>query len=193
MKNIFLLSILSITIFSCGNDKQPQETVVDKKETVIVDDPIDTYEERVAEIDKYTAQMYDDSLNFNKEVAENLLIAYDRFIEKDDYYNIHKEYMFKAGELCRGLNRPHDAISYFNMLLDKDPDYKLAPEALFYKAATVGDMLKEHDEAKRLYQEFIDTYPKHPLVESAKGSLLIEGQNLEDVIKGFKKKNEANS
>ena len=101
--------------------------------------------------------------------------------------------MFKAGELCRGLNRPYDAIRYFNMLLEKDPDYKLAPEALFYKASTVGDMLKEHNEAKRLYQEFIDTYPKHPLVESAKGSLLIEGQDLEDVIKGFKKKNQENS
>jgi TolA-binding protein len=191
MKNILLVLSFSFIIYSCGNKTEPTESI--QKIEVALDNPIDTYEERVAEIDKYTAQMYDDSLNFNKEVAENLLVAYDRFIKKDDFYNIHKEYMFKAGELCRGLNRPHDAIRYFNMLLDKDPDYKLAPEALFYKAATVGDMLREHDEAKRLYQEFIDTYPKHPLVESAKGSILIEGQDLEDVIKGFKKKNEANS
>lgn len=191
MKNIFFILSLSILIYSCKNDTQPKEVVLKKQE--IVEDPIDTYDERVEDIAKYTALMYDDSLNFNKEVAENLLLAYDRFIAKDDFYNIHKEYIFKAGELCRGLNRPHDAIRYFNMLLEKDPEYKLAPEALFYKAATVGDMLKEHDEAKRLYQEFIDTYPNHPLVESAKGSILIEGQDLKDVIKNFKKKNEADA
>ncbi|TXB66064.1 tetratricopeptide repeat protein [Vicingus serpentipes] len=191
MKNIFFILSLSILIYSCKNDTQPKEVVLEKQE--IVEDPIDTYDERVEDIAKYTVLMYDDSLNFNKEVAENLLLAYDRFITKDDFYNIHKEYIFKAGELCRGLNRPHDAIRYFNMLLEKDPEYKLAPEALFYKAATVGDMLKEHDEAKRLYQEFIDTYPNHPLVESAKGSILIEGQDLKDVIKNFKKKNEADA
>mgnify|MGYP003646474621 FL=1 len=191
MKNIFLVLSFSLIIYSCGNKTEPTEAV-DTVE-VTLKNPIDTYEKRVSDIDKYTALMYDDSLNFNKEVAENLLDAYDRFIKKDDFYNIHKEYMFKAGELCRGLNRPYDAIRYFNMLLEKDPDYKLAPEALFYKASTVGDMLKEHNEAKRLYQEFIDTYPKHPLVESAKGSLLIEGQDLEDIIKGFKKKNQENS
>lgn len=191
MKNIFFILSLSILIYSCKNDTQPEDVVLEKQE--IVEDPIDTYDERVEDIAKYTALMYDDSLNFNKEVAENLLLAYDRFIAKDDFYNIHKEYIFKAGELCRGLNRPHDAIRYFNMLLEKDPEYKLAPEALFYKAATVGDMLKEHDEAKRLYQEFIDTYPNHPLVESAKGSILIEGQDLKDVIKNFKKKNEADA
>ncbi|MCB9359672.1 MAG: tetratricopeptide repeat protein [Flavobacteriales bacterium] len=189
MKNIFLVLSFSLAIYSCGNKTESTEKV----KVTPPEDPIDTYEERVSYIAKYTALMYDDSLNFNKEIAENLLIAYDKFIKHDTFYNIHKEYMFKAGELCRGLNRPHDAIRYFNMLLEKDPEHKLAPEALFYKAATVGDMLKEHDEAKRLYQEFIDTYPEHPLVESAKGSLLIEGQDLEDVIKGFKKKNEANS
>lgn len=192
MKKIVFISILSLFLWNCGNNSETTEPVIEKLNTPTLAEE-DTYDKRVSDIDKYTAQMYDDSLNFNREVAENLLKAYDKFIEKDNFYNIHKEYMFKAGELCRGLNKPHEAIKYFNMLLEKDPEYKLAPEALFYKAATVGDMLKEHDEAKRLYQEFIDTYPKHPLVESAKGSILLEGQDLENVIKGFKKKNQENA
>ncbi len=191
MKNSLLLAIVWLFILGCGSDEKAIENQSSETETIETN-AVDTYQERVDEINKYSSQMYDDSLNFNKEVAENLLLSYDRFIEKDDFYNIHKEYMFKAGELCRGLNRPHDAIRYFNMLLEKDPQHKLAPEALFYKAATVGDMLQEHDEAKRLYQEFVDTYPNHPLVESAKGSIKLEGQDLKSIIKGFKK-NQDNS
>ena len=191
MKNIFLISILSLFFLNCTNDNESSGVVTLEKEPIDTN-IIDTYQERVDDINKYS-KLYDGDLNFNKEVAENLLIAYDRFIDKDDYYNIHKEYMFKAGEICRALNWPYDAIRYFNMLLEKDPDYKLAPEALFYKAATVGDMLNEHDEAKRLYQDFVDTYPDHPFVENAKGSIQIEGRDLKDVIKEFKEKNQENS
>lgn len=186
-KLIFLISI-SILLYSCS-----EEHVANEKEKIVNEsksiDEIDTYEERVADIDFYTSKMYDDSLNFDKNIAENLLKAYDRFIQHESYYSIAKEYMFKAGELCRALDRPHDAIRYFNMLLDRDPKYKLAPAALFYKALVVGDMLHEDEEAKKLYQEFIDTYPEHPLVESAKASIQLQGKDLNEVIKEFEKKN----
>lgn len=182
----FLIIFSSLLIISCSNN-EPTETTSDEKSSYI--DEIDTYEERVADIDKYTALMFADSMNFNVNVAESLLVAYDRFIVHESYYSVAKEYMFKAGELCRALNRPHDAIRYFNMLLDRDPKYKLAPAALFYKALVVGDMLNENEQAKALYQEFIDTYPDHPLIESAKASIDIQGKDLNELIKEFEKKN----
>jgi len=43
--------------------------------------------------------------------------------------------------------------------------------------------------AKKTYQEFIDKYPNHPLVESAKQSIKLQGKPLDEIVKGFEKKN----
>lgn len=185
MKNFIVLSFLVFSIFGCGSSDEAKVEVVQSE--VEVND-LTTYEGRVNEIALYTKLIYDDSLVFKKEYAEKLLNAYDKFITHDSYYNVSKEYMFKAGEICKALDRPNDAIKYFNMLLERDPKDELAGSALFYKAMIIGDMLHDDELAKTTYQEFIDKYPKHPLVESAKASIKLQGQTLEEIVKGFKEK-----
>ncbi len=184
MKNLLFINVLILLFASCNNNNKNEI----KKETNTEKEEIDTYEERVSDIEKYTKLIYDDSLNFNKEYAKNLVKAYDRFIKHDSYYNVSKEYMFKAGEICKALNRPQDAIMYFNMLLERDPNDKYAPPALFYKAMIIGDVFHEDALAKATYQEFIQKYPDHPLVESAKQSIELQGKSMEEIIDGFKKK-----
>lgn len=185
MKNLVYISLITFTLFSCGEEK---ETKVEVTPEVINGNDLNTYEGRVKEIELYTKLIYDDSLNFNKSYAENLLKAYDLFIRKDSYYNVSKEYMFNAGELCRALDRPLDAIKYFNMLLEKDPKHKLAGAALFYKAMIIGDVLHDNKLAIETYKEFIEKYPDHQLVESAKASIDLQGKSMEEIIKGFKEK-----
>ena len=185
MKNIIILSFIVIAIFGCDST---DEAKVEVTQTEVEGNDLNTYEGRVNEIALYTKLIYDDSLVFNKENAEKLLNAYDKFITHDSYYNVSKEYMFKAGELSRALDKPNDAIKYFNMLLEKDPKDELAGSALFYKAMIIGDMLHDDELAKATYQEFIDNYPDHPLVESAKASIQLQGQTLEEIVKGFKEK-----
>lgn len=185
MKKYIYFVVILASILSCN-------TTEDKKEessTALEENDLTTYEGRVSEIEKYTKLIYDDSLNFNKNYAEKLLAAYDKFITHDNYYTISNEYMFKAGELCRALDRPNDAIKYFNMLLEKDPKDPHAGAALFYKAMIIGDMLHDDELAKATYQEFIDKYPDHPLVESAKASIKLQGKTLEEIVKGFEKQN----
>ena len=76
-------------------------------------------------------------------------------------------------------------------MLERDPDHERAPLALFYKATIVGDMLNEDENAKMLYQEFIDKYPDHPLAESAKESIKLQGKSLDEIVKEFEKKNKS--
>lgn len=185
MKNYFILGLTVFVMFGCGST---DEKKVEVAPTEVEGNDLDTYEGRVNEIALYTKLIYNDSLVFNKEYAEKLLNAYDKFITHDSYYSISKEYMFKAGELSRALDKPNDAIKYFNMLIERDPKDELAGSALFYKAMIIGDMLHEDELAKQTYQEFIDKYPKHPLVESAKASIQLQGQTLEEIVKGFKEK-----
>ncbi len=188
MKKIALIFLATIFLFSCGNNEG--EIIVEEAQTE--ENPIDTYEERTLEIQKFTTLLFEDSLNFNKDYAEKLLAAYEDFIKYHSFEAESFDYEFKAGELAKALNKPHVAIKHFNGLLDRRPQHEKAPMALFYKAMIVGDMLGEHENAKIFYQEFIDKYPDHPFVESAKASIELEGKDLNDVVKSFEQKS-ANS
>lgn len=152
-------------------------------------DKLPGYVQRISEIDKYTAILFADSLNFNKPAAEKLLAAYEDYLEHDKFEAISFDYQFKAGELAKSLKKPHVAIKHFNDLVDRGPNNEHAPMALFYKAMIVGDDLGEHETAKIYYQEFIDKYPDHPFAESAKASIALEGKDLDEIVKGFEEKN----
>ena len=182
----FLIFLVAIFCFSCRNNSN--EITVEKPEE-IKDTIIDSFEERTKEIEKYTAILFSDSLNTNDEVALKLLASYEDFIKNHSFEGISKEYQFRAGELAKALNKPHVAIRHFNGLLERDANHKRAPLALFYKAMVIGDLLQEHENAKRFYQEFIDKYPDHPLVPSAKESIKLQGKSLEEIVKEFEKKN----
>ena len=186
MKRIIYFFALSIAIYSCsGNSSDIKVEKAEHKDTIA-----DTFEERQAEIDKYTALLFADSLNFNKQHAEKLLHAYEEFIKYHSFEAVSKDYQFKAGELAKALNKPHVAIKHFNDLLERDPKHEKAPLALFYKAMIIGDMLHEDELAKATYQEFIDKYPDHPFVESAKESIKLQGKSLDEIVAGFEKQNE---
>ena len=184
MKSIIYLSAFSILLFSCSGNS---DIKVEEGEVVI--DPIDTFEERVAEIDKHSALLFSDSLNFKPELANNLLLAYEEYIKFHSFQADSKDYQFKAGELAKSLNKPHIAIKHFNDLMARDSVHEKVPLCLFYKAMIIGDMLHEDELAKTTYQEFIDKYPDHPFVESAKASIELQGQSLEDIVAGFEEKN----
>jgi len=186
MKKLFLLASISVLAFGCGNNTNEEVVVEERKEE---DKVIDTMEERVSEIDKYTAILFADSLNFNEPVARKLYNAYENYLAHDKFEAISFDYQFKAGELAKALKMPHEAIRHFNELIDRDPDGEHAPMALFYKAMIVGDDLGEHENAKIFYQEFIDKYPEHPFAESAKASIALEGKDLDEIVKGFEQKN----
>ena len=185
MKKFFIVVAAGILALGCGNNTE--EVIVEENKTE--DKVIDSIEERISEIDKYTAILFADSLNFNKPAAEKLLAAYEDYLEHDKFEAISFEYQFKAGELAKSLKKPHVAIKHFNDLMDRGPNNELAPMALFYKAMIVGDDLGEHETAKIYYQEFIDKYPEHPFAESAKASIELQGKNLDDIVKGFEEKN----
>lgn len=187
MMRLVIVSAVSIFLFSCFNSSEKDISV--EQPTIEKDTIIDTFEERAAEVEKYSAILFSDSLNTNDEVALKLLNAYEEYIHYHSFETISMEYQFRAGELAKALNKPHVAIKHFNGLLERAPNHERAPLALFYKAMVIGDILLEHENAKRYYQEFIDKYPTHPLVESAKESIKLQGKSLEEIVEEFEKKN----
>lgn len=184
---LFLAFTITTLLFACSGNNE-NDILVEQQEK-INDTLVDTYEERLARIEKYTALLYEDSFSFNPQHANALLMAYEDHIKHHSFNNATKDIMFKAGELSRALNQPHKAIRYFNLLIEDHPTHPKSPVALFYKAMIIGDILQEHELAKKTYMEFLDKYPNHDLAESAKASIELVGKPLEEIIETFEKKN----
>ena len=189
-KALIFMSIALLGVFVACSGSSDQDIVIEKNEEV-KDTIVDTIEERIALIDNYSLILANDTTGVHREVAEKLLLAYEDFLKHHSFEIISKEYQFRAGELAKAINKPHLAIKHLNGLLERDPDHERAPLALFYKATIVGDMLNEDENAKMLYQEFIDKYPDHPLAESAKESIKLQGKSLDEIVKEFEKKNKS--
>ncbi|MCW8898133.1 MAG: hypothetical protein OQJ96_08910 [Flavobacteriales bacterium] len=189
-KALIFMSVALLGVFVACSGSSDQDIVVEKNEEV-KDTIVDTLEERIALIDNYSLILANDTTGVHREVAEKLLLAYEDFLKHHSFESISKEYQFRAGELAKAINKPHLAIKHLNGLLERDPDHERAPLALFYKATIVGDMLNEDENAKMLYQEFIDKYPDHPLAESAKESIKLQGKSLDEIVKEFEKKNKS--
>jgi len=184
MKKLLYIIIPTILLASCSSEPEFKVEAAKNIET-----NIDTHEERVAEIDKHTALLFSDSLNFNAKSANDLLAAYTEYIKHHSFESESKTIQFKAGELAKSLGKPHIAIKHFNDLMERAPDHEKASLALFYKAMIIGDDLHEDELAKETYQEFLDKYPDHPFAESAKASIELQGKSLDEIVKGFEEKN----
>jgi len=184
MKKLLYFIIPTVILASCSSE--PEFKVDGAKN---IETSIDTHNERVAEIDKYTALLFSDSLNFNTTSANDLLAAYEDYIKHHSFETKSKDIQFKAGELAKSLGKPHIAIKHFNDLIERAPNHEKAALALFYKAMIIGDDLHENELAKDTYQEFIDKYPEHPFAESAKASIKLQGKSLDEIVKGFEEQN----
>jgi tetratricopeptide (TPR) repeat protein len=184
MKKLLTIVLPSLIIVGCASDPE-----IKVEPATIVENPIDTEVERLAEIKKHSEILFSDSLNFNTKSANDLLAAYEEYIEFDSFESESKNIQFKAGELAKSLNKPHVAIGHFNGLLERDPTHEKAGLALFYKAMVIGDMLHEDELAKKTYQEFITNYPDHAFVESAKASIALQGKSLDEIVKQFEQQN----
>jgi len=102
------------------------------------------------------------------------------------------EYLFKAGELANSLQLSQPALTYLSRVMNKYPNYKNAPYALFMQGMIYDDQLKDTANARKVYQQVIEKYPDSQLAKDAKASINNLGKSVEDLVKEFEK-NQANS
>jgi TolA-binding protein len=84
------------------------------------------------------------------------------------------------------INMRHDyhaAIAQFYSFIQRYPDQKKTPVALFQIGFLYNNELKMFDSAKAAYQDFIAKYPTHELKSSAEFELATMGKNPDEIIK----------
>lgn len=117
----------------------------------------------------------------------NLYSDYIRNFPNDTTFT--PQYLFKQAQIQITLKKGKEAILNLDKLITRFPANKYVPNAYFLKAFTYDNVLKESDNASKFYKVFIEKYPQHSLVESAKSSISVAGKSEEDLLKMIHSKN----
>ena len=95
--------------------------------------------------------------------------------------------LYKAGEVAGSIGAYEKAIDLFDWIYNKYPDYEKAPLALFMKAFTLDNNMKNIDAARPVYEEFLAKYPDNDFARDAKILLENLGKSDEEIFNSFTK------
>ncbi len=168
-----VLIIASIIFVSCS--ETPRNKDVDK---------ITTIEQKLVD---------DSTMVFDKKLAIDLIQMYTTFSDNYPADSITPDYLFKAGRLAMNMNNGNKSIQLFDRILKQYPNFDKLPETVFLSAFVYENILNDNKKAKVLYLRFMKDYPDNILYNDAKASIDNMGKSLEDIIKGFEKKDAENT
>ncbi len=172
MKYFYAL-LISTILFSCN-------TVVEKSK-------IDTDREKLTEME--AKLMSDSTMQIDKELAKSTMVEYANFAENYPEDSLAAEYFFKAAELAQALQIGTQAVLYYDLIIEKYPNYKRISYSYFLKGFVYENVLADMDNAKIAYTEFLEKYPNHEFADDAKVLIDNLGKSPEELIKMFEEQN----
>ena len=98
------------------------------------------------------------------------------------------DYLHKAGETARSLRSFPKALEIYDWINTKYAEHPKAAQALFLKAFTYDNDLKNVEKARELYTEFLQKYPNDDFADDTQFLLKNLGKNDEEIINSFGKK-----
>lgn len=153
----------------------------------------DTPEKEMKKIQK----MEDDIFKSNAPVQEpaklqTLMDLYVNYTEKYPEDTMTPELLMRAADIAVNLNQADYAITLYNKIYNQYPDFSKRPEALFMTAFSYENYVGKLDLAKEHYELFIQQYPDHELLETAKICLDNLGKSPEELILEMMQKEASN-
>jgi TolA-binding protein len=168
MNKYYLIAAAILVTFSCAGPKK--EVADDLKNAIAL------LEEKL-----YNNQ----DIQISKNDAIELIGLYEEYATSFPEDSVAPVYLFRASDLSMNLQRPEETIALFNELLASYPDYEKTPSVLFLKAFVYEDQLRDLDNAKKYYEEFLEKFPESDFADDAEMSLKNLGKTPEELIKEF--------
>ncbi|MFH2142413.1 MAG: tetratricopeptide repeat protein, partial [Bacteroidota bacterium] len=140
--------------------------------------------EQIAQLEK---KLFENSSAYfeNQPTAEELIVLYENYYKNFPDDSLTPEFIFKAAETCRSLNKGEEAIKYYDIIFNEYKDFGKYAYCLFLKGFVYENVIKDILKAKKYYTLFIEKYPDHDFADDAK--ILIEqlGKSPEELIRSF--------
>jgi tetratricopeptide (TPR) repeat protein len=177
MKTIAIFTIfMAALLFSCGT-------------AGIKPDP-DSREGKILKIEDLEQMIFNlnDSKAFNDSAAQAVVRAYEDFANAFPDDELAPEYLFRAGEVALGLDKPLQSVAFFRKVCQLYRNHDKASYSLFLQAYVLDNHLNDDERAEELYREFIEKYPEHPMTKDEEYSIQNIGKSDEDLIREFEEK-----
>ena len=92
-------------------------------------------------------------------------------------------HLFNAGEVAKSLKSFNKSFALFDWLIEKYPNHKKTPTALFLKGFILENELNNDNGAKVFYDEFLEKYPTHDLADDVEFLIGNLGKSNEEILK----------
>lgn len=177
IKGVFIAAIV-LGAMACGNEEKT--AVQPPKEA-----PRQMFLNR---IEQYEAKMHK-SVVLDPNMAGAVVMAYSDFAKNFPDDSLTPDFLFKAGEISTATQQYAQALTYYETITTKYPEFKLTPESLYLQGYLLDNFLNDEAKAKVIYEMVIAKYPGLPYASDAKAAIQNLGKSDEELIREFEKKN----
>jgi outer membrane protein assembly factor BamD (BamD/ComL family) len=180
-KPITIIFICSVPFFfSCKNGQNQSSAGGPAKDSLRAKDirdvrAIETKLKDVTTLDNYNANM--------------AIAAYTRFATQFPDDSVTPKFLFKAASLAMSSRQYQRALSFYDNIYTKYPNFNQAPDCIFVEGFIYDSFLKDTAKAHAKYQEVITKFPNNNLAQQAKAAIAALGKSDEELIKEFEEKN----
>jgi TolA-binding protein len=129
-------------------------------------------------------QMFDDSLKtLVRPKAAQYVDACEALALINPSHPEAPELLYKAAETAKAMGSYPKALTLYDWIIKRYPKYENAPMALFLKGFIFENDLKETEQARKIYESFLETYPDHAFADQTKFLLKHLGKSAEEILK----------
>lgn len=139
-------------------------------------------------------QMFNDTIyRLDEDKARLYVDASEAAVMADPNLPEAAEYLHRAAETARTLRDIPKAITLYDWIIGQYPTHPRGATALFLKAFTFDNDLKDYENARKYYEEFLAKYPNNEFAESAKFLLDNLGKSDEELRQIIEQKQKENA
>ncbi len=131
---------------------------------------------------EYGLRMFNDSIyRLDENIARLYVDASEAAVMAQPELTNAPEYLHRAAETARTLRDIPKAITLYDWVIERYPQHPRGATSLFLKAFTYDNDLKDYENARVYYEEFLKKYPDNEFAESAKFLLENLGKSDEEL------------
>lgn len=163
------MAIICFLITACTSEKTPRDLAIEEIKT--------------------TEAAMHQNLELNDLTATAALKAYENFVSQFPKDDLSPDFLFKSAEISTSSKQFDKALNYYKQIIAQYPNYKLIQESYFLQASLLDNYMERDGQAKMVYEELIEKFPKSNYANDAKAAIANLGLTDKELIEEFKKKN----
>jgi tetratricopeptide (TPR) repeat protein len=125
--------------------------------------------------------------------VNRLLAAYEAFADKYPGDTTAANFLFKAADFYRYMQKPLKSIGIYEKIYNNYPHFEKRPYALFLQGFMFENEVGNVHAAKIKYEAFLKEFPDHPIAKDVKLTLENLGKTPEQLLAEFEARQQADS